>query len=87
MHNWNHNLLFFSEHERWKAWLCHKHGQLIEMMVMEEVDKEVDELVDVEVDEEVVKEVDEEVEEDEAKRCFQSRKDDRRGGVTKLDSS
>lgn len=41
MHNWNHNLLFFSEHERWKAWLCHKHGQLIEMMVMEEVDKEV----------------------------------------------
>ena len=75
MHNWNHNLLFFSEHERWKAWLCHKHGQLIEMMVMEEVDKEVDELVDVEVDE------------DDAKRCFQSRKDDRRGGVTKLDSS
>ena len=36
----------------------------------------------------VDEEVDEEVEEEEeAKRCFQSRKDDRRGGVTKLDSS
>ena len=40
-----------------------------------------------EVDEVVGDEVDEEVEEDEAKGCFQSRKDGRRSGVTKLDSS
>ena len=40
-----------------------------------------------EVDEEVGDELDKEVEEAEAKRCFLSRKDGRRGGVTKLDSS
>ena len=40
-----------------------------------------------EVGDEVDEEVDEEVEEAEAKRCFLSRKDGRRGGVTKLDSS
>ena len=53
----------------------------------EEVDEEVGEEIDEEVGDEVDEKVHQEVDEDDAKRCFQSRKDGRRDGVTKLDSS